>query len=126
MKKLFILAMMALLFISTGCDKRELKVLDNREQKVLIVKISKNPSGLAADNTYIKNAIQKGGMIELNAAKVQSIDPDWYYKYDVVDDKGNYLVYPMLLNWVASQGWKLQTVFCFNLNPENEEFFFVK
>ena len=108
----------AVLLALTGCGQQK--------NKVLIVQLSSSPSGLAADSVYIEKALKNGGMIVLNPDIVRKVDPDWIKKYDITDAEGNYLTYPMMLNWVSAKGWKLQSVFCVNLNPDNKEFYFIK
>lgn len=114
------LALIVMVFVSGGCGLSE-----NKNHKVLIVSLS-NSSGLANDKVYIEKALRNGGYIEIDTDTVRSIDPKWLDNYSTTNGEGSYLVRPMLLNWVSSRGWKLQTVFCVNLNVENQEFYFIK
>lgn len=122
------LALVSTVLILGGCKPQDpVKfAMPEKEHKVLIVIFSKNPSGLAADPVYIRKAMENGGLIRLNADTVRNLDPEWSKKYDTTDNEGSFLVLPMVLNWVSSKGWKLQTVFCINLNEDNKEFYFVK
>ena len=130
MKKLLAsLALISAVLFLGGCD-RSFKigpgVTGDKNHKVLIVTIDKNPSGIAADDEYIRKALKNGGLICVNADTVQRIDPDWLNQYDTTNKEGRYLVFPMVLNWVSSKGWRLQTVFCINLNAMNKEYYFIK
>ena len=118
-KSLTFLALVSAVLILSGCKPRQesAKVsLPEKSHKVLIVTFDKNPSGVAADKAYIKKALKNGGLICVNADTVRSLDPEWLAKYDTANSEGTYLVRPMVLNWVSSKGWQLQTVFCINLN----------
>jgi hypothetical protein len=61
------------------------------------------------NESFIKEALEKGGSISVNVDVLRKIDPDFDKKYAVLDEKGEFLVKPAVLNFIGGQGWHLNS-----------------
>jgi hypothetical protein len=77
-----------------------------RPEQVLVLEYR---SGADASVTQLVNAIRRGGMAYFNSDTIESAHRE-YASYGAVDNNGMYLVIPAYLNFVASKGWRLQSV----------------
>jgi len=77
-------------------------------RRVLVVAVVDDKSQNKYDLEAIKNALNKGGQIDISVDDAREISSSFDSECAVSNRDGKFIVYGSLLNFIATQGWQIE------------------